>query len=173
VVADARAAGAQPIITEANSVSCGGKAGVSDSSAAAVWALRFVISALETGFAEVRFHFSGDPYDPFYLRSGEVVRRPIEAAMVALNQWLPVGATLRSTSRLHGFAVTAIAAPGAAPLALVDNEQRKAGKLVLSGSAVSSTQAFSASAAKPSLRPYKRGRTLVTMPPETLLAVRY
>ena len=126
VVADARAAGAQAVITEANSVSCGGKSGVSDSPASAVWAVRFVLSALKTGFGEVRFHFSGDPYDPFYLRGGEVVRRPLEAAMVALNQWLPVGATLRSVAGLGGIAATAIAAPGMQPLLLLDNGERKA-----------------------------------------------
>src|SRR6202012_1081902 len=89
VGADARALGIPAVIPDANSVSCGGKAGVSDTRAAAVWAVRFVLSALKTGFAEVRFHFSGDPYDPFSLVNGEVVRRPIEAAMVALGQWLP------------------------------------------------------------------------------------
>jgi hypothetical protein len=102
VVADARAAGARAVITEANSVSCGGKAGVSDSRASAVWAIRFVLSALKTGFAEVRFHFSGDPYDPFYVSGGEVVRRPIEAAMAALNQWLPSGAPLRRRAGRRG-----------------------------------------------------------------------
>ncbi len=173
VVADARAAGAQPVITEANSVSCGGKAGVSDTPAAAVWALRFVISALETGFAEVRIHFSGDPYDPFYLRSGEVVRRPIEGAMVALNQWLPVGATLRSISRLHGFTVTAIAAPGAQPLALIDNPARKAAALVLRGAAGAQTQFFSASGAPPSLHALPGGSERVMLPANTVLAVRY
>jgi len=64
VVADANAAGVPAIISEANSVSCGGKVGVSDSPASAVWAVRFVLAALETGFREVRFHFSGGPYDP-------------------------------------------------------------------------------------------------------------
>src|ERR1700677_41165 len=60
VVADANAAGVPAIISEANSASCGGVAGVSDSPAAAVWAVRFVLSALDTGFREVRFHFSAN-----------------------------------------------------------------------------------------------------------------
>ena len=70
VVADASAAGVPAIISEANSASCGGVAGVSDSPAIAVWAVRFVLAALKTGFQEVRFHFSGAPYDPFVV-SGE------------------------------------------------------------------------------------------------------
>ncbi len=135
--------------------------------------MRFVLSALETGFAEVRFHFSGDPYDPFYLRNGEVVRRPIETAMVALNQWLPVGATLRVLPARKGVAATAIAAPGAQPLVVLDNTLRKTSKLLLSGPAPIGTQVFSPNGAQPTLRPYKGRRTLVTMPAETQVAVRY
>jgi len=56
--ADAGAARVPAIISEANSVSCGGMAGVSNSPASAVWAVRFVLSALKTGFREVRFHLS-------------------------------------------------------------------------------------------------------------------
>src|SRR6185312_16060462 len=166
VVADARAAGRQAVITEANSVSCGGKSGVSDSRASAVWAVRFVLSALRTGFAEVRFHFSGNSYDPFYLRGGEVVRHPLEAAMTALNQWLPVGATLRSVAGLKGIAATAIAAPGAQPLVLIDNGERKTRTLVLRGEAPVPVGSFSASGALPALRRAKGPghRLLLTLP---------
>ena len=96
VVADARAAGVPAIVSEANSVSCGGQPGVSDSPAAAVWAVRFVLSALKTGFQEVRFHFSGGAYDPFVMRGPELVARPLESALVALNQWLVPGSSLRT-----------------------------------------------------------------------------
>jgi hypothetical protein len=175
VVADARAAGAQALITEANSVSCGGKAGVSDSPASAVWAVRFVLSALRTGFGEVRFHFSGNAYDPFYVRGAEVVRRPLEAAMVALNQWLPVGATFRSVAGLGRVAATAIAAPGAQPLLLLDNTAGKASTLVLREALAISTQTFSANGARPTLRRMKGPghRVQVVIPANTVLAVGY
>ena len=173
VVADARAAGKQALITEANSVSCGGKSGVSDSRASAVWAVRFVLSALRTGFAEVRFHFSGDPYDPFYLRGGEVVRRPLETAMTALNGWLPIGATLRSVAGLRGIEATAITAPGAQPLVLIDNEERKTRTLRLSGEAPVPAGAFSASGALPAIRPVKGHGRLLTLPANTILVLRY
>jgi hypothetical protein len=175
VVADARALGIPAVITEANSVSCGGKAGVSDTRAAAVWAVRFVLSALKTGFAEVRFHFSGDPYDPFYMSGSEVSRRPIEAAMVALNQWLPVGASFRTLPSLRGVAATAIAAPAQPPRLLLDNGTRADRQLVLRGATGIQTQVFSASGAQPLLRPAKGGghRVLVTIPPGTVLEVAY
>jgi hypothetical protein len=94
VVEDAQAEGLPAIISEANSASCGGVAGVSDSPAAAVWAVRFVLSALQTGFREVRFHLSGNSYDPFVVRGSEVLQRPLESALVALNTWLPVGSSV-------------------------------------------------------------------------------
>jgi hypothetical protein len=134
VVADGRAAGVPAVISEANSVSCGGKSGVSDSSASAVWALRFVLAAVETGFAEVSFHLSGNPYDPFYMRGGEVVRRPIEGALVALQQWLTPGTTLRSLRPVGSVAVaTVTGAPGTEPLLLLDNEGTKPAPLLLRG----------------------------------------
>jgi hypothetical protein len=173
VVADARAAGAQAIITEANSVSCGGKVGVSDSPASAVWAVRFVLSALRTGFGEVRFHFSGNPYDPFYVRGSEVLRRPLESAMVALNQWLPPGSTFRAVPGLHGLTGTAIAAPGAQPLVLLDNGSAKASTLVLRGALALNAQSFSANGARPTLRPLKGPghRVQAAIPANTVLAL--
>ncbi len=175
VVADARAAGAQAVITEANSVSCGGKAGVSDSPAAAVWAIRFVLSALRTGFGEVRFHLSGNAYDPFYVRGAEVVRRPIEAAMTALNQWLPAGATFRTLPGLRGISATAIAAPAAQPRVLLDNGSRQPRTVVLREAGGIATQSFTSGAGQPLLRPLKGPghRVQVVMPANTVLAVGY
>ena len=131
---DARAAGVPAVISEANSVSCGGKSGVSDTNASAVWALRFVLAAVETGFAEVNFHLSGNSYDPFYMRGGEVVRRPIEGALVALQQWLAAGTTLRSLRPVGSVAVaTVTGAPGTEPLLLLENESAKPAPLLLRG----------------------------------------
>ena len=156
VVADARAAGAQAVITEANSVSCGGKAGVSDARASAVWAVRFVLSALQTGFGEVRFHFSGDPYDPFYLRGARNRATPNRGGDGGAE---PVAARRRDAAQrpgLGGIAATAIAAPGAQPLLLLDNGERKPRTLVLRGDLPAfETQTFSASGAQPALSPLK------------------
>jgi hypothetical protein len=129
VVDDARRAGLPAMISEANSASCGGQQGVSNSPAAAVWAVRYVLAALKTGFEEVRFHFSNGSYDPFLVRGGSVIARPLESALVALNQWLPVGASIQSVSHVGALVATAIApappvpapaqaqAPGSAPQA--------------------------------------------------------
>ncbi len=136
VVADATAAKVPAIISEANSVSCGGKAGVSDSPAAAVWAVRFVLSALKTGFREVRFHFSGDPYDPFIVSGApNCCRGPSRARMVALNQWLPIGSSDPDDFRpgRQGPAWRAPCRPHGSVTLLLDNEQRAAQTVLLKG----------------------------------------
>ncbi len=177
VVADARAAGIPALITEANSVSCGGKSGVSDSPASAVWAVRFVLSALETGFGEVRFHFSGDPYDPFYLSGGEVERRPLEAAIAALNEWLPVGASVHRVARLHGVTATAITPPAAGGRTLlVLDAGRTSRRIVLRGAtSLVRLQGFSAFGAPAALTPVKGpgAKVLVTLPKDSLVALAY
>jgi len=131
----ARAAGLPTIISEANSASCGGIPGLSDTPAAAVWAVRFVIDALKSGFEQVRFHSAGDPYDPFIVSGRAVVTRPIESALVALNRWLPVGATFRSVSRVGSLVATAIGEPPApatgAPAAGIPASGSTTAKLVL------------------------------------------
>jgi len=131
VSSDARGAGLPAIISEANSASCGGLAGVSDSPAAAVWAVRCVLSALKTGFREVRFHFSGDPYDPFVVRGAEVLDRPLESALVALNQWLPVGSSLRTVPGVRELVATAVGQPGGGILLILDNERAQARPVLL------------------------------------------
>jgi len=136
VVADAAAAHVPAIISEANSASCAGLAGVTNTPAAAVWAVRFVLSALKTGFKEVRFHFSGGPYDAFLVRGGEVLKRPLDSALVALNKWLPIGSSLQSVGGLHGSGLvgTRIAQPAGTtggPLLILDNESSQAQQVVL------------------------------------------
>jgi len=143
VVADATAAGVPAIISEANSVSCGGKAGVSDSPAAAVWAVRFVLAALKTGFREVRFHFSGDPYDPFVMHGSELLERPLESALVALNQWLPAGSTVRTVKGPKGLVATALQTPAGAVTLILDNEQTVAQPLELKGARTLEVQQLS------------------------------
>jgi hypothetical protein len=125
-VAAADGAGVPAIISEANSVSCGGGRGVANSPASAVWAVRFVLSALKTGFREVRFHFSGAAYDPFVVSGGSVSYRPIDSALAALNRWLPVGASLRTASAAGGVHATAVSGDPGGPEVIFDNEHAKA-----------------------------------------------
>jgi hypothetical protein len=131
VVAEAQAAGLPAVISEANSASCGGLAGVSDTPAAAVWGVRFVLSALKTGFREVRFHFSGDPYDPFIVRGATVFRRPLEGALVALNQWLALGSSVRTVPHVRELVATAVGQPAGGTVLILDNERARARPVVL------------------------------------------
>jgi hypothetical protein len=147
VVADANAARLPAIISEANSASCAGQSGTSDSPAAAVWAVRFVLSALKTGFREVRFHFSGGPYDPFLVHGEEVVKRPLESALAAINRWLPVGATLQSVTGLRGFRATRIATPAGGTTLILDNEHAQAQRVVLRVASGVQVEALSAARA--------------------------
>jgi hypothetical protein len=147
VVADARAAGVPAIISEANSASCGGVDGVSDSPASAVWAVRFVLAALDTGFQEVRFHFSGNAYDPFVVRGEEVLARPLDSALAALNQWLPIGATLQSVAGVKGLVATRIGEPSGGTMLILDNQHQRSQPLVLRGAHSVSIQQLSAARA--------------------------
>ena len=133
----ARALGLPAIISEANSASCGGLTGVSNTPAAGVWALRFGISALEAGFEEVRYHFSGNSYDPFVVRGGQIYERPIGDALVALNTWLPVGTTLHPvpSKRLAAQGVVAHAAlrPDGNVVLILDDEGTRPARVLLRG----------------------------------------
>lgn len=133
VVADANAAHVPAILTESNSASCGGKDGVSDSPAAAVWAMRFVLTSLKTGFREVRFHFSGGPYDPFIVHGSEVLARPLESALVALNEWLSAGTSLQTIAGVRGLVATAVSGAVGKPQLILDDETSKAQTVVLRG----------------------------------------
>ncbi len=133
----ARALGVAAIISEANSASCGGQPGVSDTPASAVWGLRFGISALEQGFAEVRYHFSGNSYDPFVVRGGRISERPLANALVALNSWLPDGTTLHPVPSKalanHGVIAHAALRPDGSLVLILDNESQRGARVLLRG----------------------------------------
>jgi hypothetical protein len=173
VVADASAAQVPAIISEANSASCGGKAGVSDSPAAAVWAVRFVLSALKTGFREVRFHFSGGPYDPFIVRGGKVIARPLESALVALNQWLPVGSSLQTVASAHGLLTTSVSGRPGGPQAIFDNEGARAQTVVLPATQQVVAEVLSAARAGLATRTLRpaHGRVKLTVAGNSVLAL--
>jgi len=173
VVADANAAHVPAIISEANSVSCGGEAGVSDSPAAAVWAVRFVLSALKSGFREVRFHFSGGPYDPFIVRREEVLDRPLESALVALNQWLPVGASLQTIAGVQGLVATRLVTSAGAGRLILDNERAHSQAVVLRKVHSIRIEALSATraGAQTTTLSSPRGRIKLVVAANTVLAV--
>jgi hypothetical protein len=173
VLAATQATGVPVIISEANSASCGGVAGVSNSPASAVWAVRFVLSALKSGFREVRFHFAGDPYDPFIVQGEEVVKRPLDDALVALNQWLPVGSSLRTVNGVRGLVATSVTEPTGKTLLLLDNERAAAKKLVLRGANSVHVEAFSAALAGLQATELSavRGRVKLTVAGNSLVAV--
>jgi hypothetical protein len=192
VVADAAAAHIPAIISEANSASCGGVAGVSDSPASAVWAVRFVLAALQTGFQEVRFHSSGAPYDPFVVRGESVLARPIDSALVALNQWLPVGATLRTIAGVRGLVASSVSDPVVAPtgsagpttstgppapaaktMLILDNERTRAQQVMLRGARSVSIETLTATRAgvQTAQLSSPRDRIKLTVAPNSVLAV--
>jgi hypothetical protein len=87
------------IISESNSASCAGKPGLSNTPVASVWAARFVLGTLLSGFQQVRFHSAGTSYDPFvYNVDGTVTREPLGNALFFLHRWLPIGSRIASAS---------------------------------------------------------------------------
>jgi hypothetical protein len=146
---------------------------VSDSPAAAVWAVRFVLAALKTGFHEVRFHLSDGPYDPFVVRDGEVLDRPLESALVALNRWLPIGASIQTLQRVRGLVATAIGASPSAPQLILDNESSKPEAVVLRGAHTVRVQLLSATRAglQTAQLSSSRDRIKLTIAANSVLAV--
>ena len=159
--------------------------------------MRFVLGALKTGFREVRFHFSGGPYDPFIVRGEEVLARPIESALVALNQWLPVGASLRTVAGVRGLVASSVSAPASGPsssspgeptgptgptgtggpagetMLILDNESARARPVVLRGAHSVSVQVLSA--ARTGMQTAQlsspRARIKLTVAPNSVLAI--
>ncbi len=173
IIGAADRAGVPAIVSEANSASCGGQPGVSDSPASAVWAVRFVLSALKTGFREVRFHFSGDPYDAFLVRGERILERPLEGAMVALNQWLPVGSTLRTLSGVRGLLATAVNQPGGGGVLVLDDERPRAQAVVLQSAVPVRVEVLSAQVGgvAVAIRAPVHGRIRLTVPANGIVAV--
>ncbi len=175
VVADAEAQGLQAIISEANSASCGGVSGVSNSPAAAVWAARFVLSALQTGFRQVRFHLSGNSYDPFLVRGSAVLGRPLDSALIALNGWLPVGSVLHrvSTPAPHKIIASAIAQPGGGLVLVLDNRGSRAQPLLLHATGPLQVQVLESTRAGLAIKKLipAAGRAALSLAGESIVAV--
>ena len=118
----ARAAHLPMVISEANSVACSGSPGVSNTPAAAVWALRLVINALNAGIGSVRFHSSDSSYDPFIVAAdGTVSYRPLYRGLRVAVDELPLGAVVRRLAVPAPLAATAIREPDGMETDLVTN----------------------------------------------------
>jgi hypothetical protein len=75
-------------MSECNSFSHGGKAGVSDTLAAALWAAEYMLVVAGSGFAGVNFHTGQSPYSAIHLNSdGNLVARPLFYGMLFAQQF--------------------------------------------------------------------------------------
>jgi hypothetical protein len=99
LLAVARATHRPAVVSESNSASCGGKAGVSDTPVAGVWAARYVVAAALAGWSQVRFHTAGTSYDAFaFEANGNIAIRPLGRALLFLHRWIPVPSRISSDS---------------------------------------------------------------------------
>ncbi len=130
----ARRAGVPLRIDEANSVSCGGVAGISDTFASALWAAGYVAQAMDAGAAGV--NFEGNPtncrsYTPLcaedsaLLATGTMSPRPEWYALLltrALIGWRPLPTAVASRGRPDLVAAAFATRSGALQLLFVDDE---------------------------------------------------
>jgi hypothetical protein len=118
LVANARIVGARPIMSETNSICSGGLAGVSNSFAAALWAVGYMLTGAEHGVYGMNFHDRFDkyctPYSPLCPvagRPGEFTARPLYygllfAHLLGTGRLLPVTVTAPGPSdRVPAFAL--------------------------------------------------------------------
>jgi len=103
----ARRAGLPLRLTELNSVTCGGRAGVSDSFASALWLPGALFALLREGVSAVDLHVRADTINaPFALGPRGLTVRPLFYGMLLFTRALGAGADLvptrvRAGSRLH------------------------------------------------------------------------
>jgi hypothetical protein len=88
-------------LTEMNSVTCGGRRGVSDTFATALWAPDAMFELLRARVDGINIHLRSDAYNaPFVFRDGRLQARPLLYGMIMFAQALgPHGQLLRSQLR--------------------------------------------------------------------------
>jgi hypothetical protein len=92
VVQAAQEVGVPVQLSEINTAACRGVHGVSDTYAAALWALRLLGDATVAGFSRLQFHTSNSVYDPFFVTpEGTVIFRPVWTAILLANALWPAG----------------------------------------------------------------------------------
>ena len=112
VVADSQIAKAKPIMSETNSICSGGLAGVSDSYAAALWSIEYMLTGAQYGIRGMNIHdrfiSTCTPYSPICPVSAHSTRftvRPIYYGMLFTHLlgtgfFLPVTVNTGSTTRV-------------------------------------------------------------------------
>jgi hypothetical protein len=101
-----------------------------------------------------------------------VLSRPLDSALVALNQWLPIGSSLRELD-VRGLVASAVSDPVGPGMLILENEHRKAQSMILRGVSTASIQTLgptragvlSAELTSP------RDRLELTVAPNSVLAV--
>jgi hypothetical protein len=93
-VAVAHAAGLKFRLTEFNSVTCGGKRGVSDTFATALWVPDALFTALRTGADGANLHVRDAINAAFTITRGGLVARPLLYGLLLFNRTLGPGAQL-------------------------------------------------------------------------------
>jgi len=97
-------------ISECNSVYSGGKAGVSDVFASALWALDFMWTVAENNGQGVNFHGgSSGAYSPFVLSNGVITAEPEYYAMLAFKYGSTGGTIVPATISTSAYNCTAYA----------------------------------------------------------------
>ncbi|HEX4804489.1 MAG TPA: hypothetical protein VFU94_01205 [Conexibacter sp.] len=129
-VAQARARRLPFWISELNSVACGGRRGVSDTFASALWGMDTLLALAHAGVARAEVHTRpGSPYAPFALaeRGGRWTARvaPLYAALHLFAQLAPPGtrvAPLHVTSRFRVVAWRLVDRRGRERVVLIDED---------------------------------------------------
>jgi hypothetical protein len=97
-VALARRAGLALRVTELNSVTCGGRAGVSDAFASALWAPEAMFELLRAGVAGVNVHVRAEAVNgAFALTAHGLVARPLLYGMILFARTVGTGSRLLET----------------------------------------------------------------------------
>ncbi len=178
LVEAAQATGRPAIISESNSASCGGKPGLSNTPLAGVWAARFVLGALLSGFQQVRFHSAGTSYDPFlFSPNGTIVREPLGNALLFLHRWLALGSHIVSTSTNHSrvFSVSVLSPSSTSTIVTSFSAHPVALTLPVGGSRkrVSTDELTTAGAGEVhGSLPVLDGRVRLKLAPNTVVALR-
>jgi hypothetical protein len=121
-------------LDETNSVSCGGRAGVSDTFASALWALDYIVRTMSAG--AVGMNFQGNPanchgYSPLCaptpgrLASGALMAQPEWYALLLASTLLgdrPVRSAVSSSERTNLDVATLLAPDGALHVVIVDDD---------------------------------------------------
>lgn len=131
-VALARRAGVPLRLTEMNSVTCGGRSGVSDTFATALWAPDALFEMLGAGAASASIHVRADAInEAFSLSARGLIAHPLLYGMVLFARTLGsnpqlVSLTLRTGSDLHLKAWAVRVRGGALNVLLIDKGARNA-----------------------------------------------